>query len=125
MKDLEDRVWELLFAVRRSRRYHEHRQAFFEFWFRFSMAQVHSDLRRRFILLEQKIVQEPTMELIREWEAERLQIELDEPPIKQVLNGICHNEIMRAEGCEQSPVKISFCQRLVAQYFDLWPHTIK
>lgn len=85
-------------------------------------AWLHADLARRFIVLEQKLVAqqaEPTADALLEVERERLAIEADEPPIRRVLDTLCHNELWRAMGYPESQVApVSFFQRVFAHYFD-------
>ena len=58
---------------------------------------------RQFVLLERDVEavrDDPTEEQIIEWTGRRLMIESEEPPVKYVLNVICHNELhlRRGEG---------------------------
>ena len=85
-------------------------------------ARSHTDLARRFIQLEEKLVSlnEPTEEALQSLTAERLSIESDEPPVRHVLNCICHNELARAMGyAEEHYVPISKTQRFFAHIFEL------
>ena len=95
-------------------------------------AALHNDLKRRFIVLEQRIEDlrassnegQNMVELIKE----KLSIEADEPPIKRILDVICHNELVRAMGfkpIEKDPWHIGCCQRLFAQYFDIGLHSLR
>lgn len=64
-------------------------------------ARKHNDLRRRFIALEVEMVradQDDLPAVVRDWAAEYLKIESDEPPIMGNLDRLCHNELVRAEG---------------------------
>lgn len=68
-----------------------------------SKAGLHGELKARFGDLEMAILKgdnsDPT------WEAhriERLRIEQDEPPIYRALDMLCHNELMRADGYNES-----------------------
>ncbi len=82
-------------------------------------ARLHDDLARRFIALEQELTQagEPTEENLPVLLNKRLAIEADEPP---VLNSMCHNELVRAEGRPESErIPIGFFQRHLAHRFDL------
>ncbi len=49
---------------------------------------------------------------------ERLEIEADEPPIKRVLDTLCHNELARAIGEPSQEKPVRFLQRLFANFFD-------
>lgn len=85
-------------------------------------ARLHADLARRFIGLEKKIVAGavPDDGLLAAWTQERLDIEMEEPPILRVLDALCHREQMRSMGYppEQLP-KIGVWQGLLAQWLDL------
>ena len=84
-------------------------------------ARLHADLARRFIELEKSFVKNDllTKEVLADFGTRRLEIEADEPPPSIVLNSICHNELLRAMGCEESEfLKISLFQRLCCQFFD-------
>lgn len=62
---------------------------------------------------------------LKQFKAERLNIESDEPPVLKVLDSICHNELMRAMGFpEERFLKIGFLQRSLSQLFDFMEHTI-
>jgi len=83
-------------------------------------AWLHADLARRFIELERQLLVEPDEGVYRQLTAQRLSIEAEEPPILRVLDSLCHNEQLRAEGLEdQRAGPISVWQRLFAQVFDL------
>ncbi len=85
-------------------------------------AGLHADLARRFIALERELVgqqAEPMMAALLEIERERLAIEADEPPIRRVLDTLCHNELWRAMGYPESQITpVSFFQRVFAHTFD-------
>lgn len=84
-------------------------------------ARVHHDLARRFIELEkQMLVGEQSEENLVRFTNERLTIEADEPPVKRVLDLLCHNEQARAEGYDPKHfVKVPFYQRWLAQFVDI------
>jgi hypothetical protein len=85
-------------------------------------------LAKRFIQLEKSIigVKEPTEEDVRRWAQERLEIEIEEPPKLQVLDSMCHNDLCRAMGYDQSEfVTVSPAQRLLAHVTDVGAHHIK
>ena len=84
-------------------------------------AGLHNDLARRFIALEKNmvLVGDPTEEDNRQFTADRLAIEADEPPILRVLDVLCHNELMRAMGFPDSDlVKVGPVRRGLAQFVD-------
>ena len=175
--DLFDRHYDLLFAVRRSIRYHDRREGFFAtlrhgadflviviaglgslaamgmltdgepapgaavipLFSAFTIAlvlvfrvdergRVHKTLKQRFILLETRLIacrRNPTDELLDELEGERLVIEMDEPPILRVLDTMCHNELIHAEGADRTAIhEVSFGQRLFSPFFDFRPKTL-
>lgn len=85
-------------------------------------AQRHHELARRFIELEKMLVLElPNDDLTRKIKAERLAIEADEPPIYRIVDILCHNELLKADGYDPSsapPYNVSAMQRLFAPFFD-------
>ena len=94
-----------------------------------SKAIAHNSLKRRFIALEQKLIafqRSPKAEQMDEIQMERLSIEKDEPPIKRVLDTICHNELIHAMGSKHRDriVPISLLQRLFSPFFDFRPKTL-
>ncbi|MCX7098352.1 MAG: hypothetical protein NTV43_10670 [Methylococcales bacterium] len=92
-------------------------------------ARIHNDLSKRFIGLEKKIVSgtiNNTPIKLAEWTEERLDIEVEEPPVLHVLNCICHNELARAMGYDQKYyVKIAWYQSWFAHILDINDHLIK
>jgi hypothetical protein len=85
-------------------------------------ARLHADLARRFVELERKMAlvgDSPTEQQVREFTAERLTIEIEEPPILKVLDCMCHNELLKALGYGQEyNVKLTFWQKKLAPFFD-------
>lgn len=79
-------------------------------------ARLHEDLAKRFLRLERMMAQpEPRYQELPQLIAERIEIEMDEPPVKRVLDAICHNELVRAMDLDPGErVKISGFQRLLA-----------
>ena len=90
-------------------------------------ARMHNELARKFFKLEKSIITEKniTEETLAYFKSERLDIEMNEPPIKKVLDSICHNELCRAMGLEKHSVKIKWYQRVFCQLFDFCEYTIK
>ncbi|MBF0426859.1 MAG: hypothetical protein HQL66_13685 [Magnetococcales bacterium] len=90
-------------------------------------SRTHHDLVRRFSELEKRIIANlsPSEEELVGWERTRLDIEMDEPPVLYVLDSICHNEMLRAEGSTDPRVPIAWYQRLFANFFDIRQHTIE
>jgi hypothetical protein len=94
----------------------------------FQAARLHEDLAKSFVDLEMAMVtsQDLSDEVLDDFTAQRLDIEKDEPPPRIVLNSICHNELLRAMGYDESKfVKISWYQRWAAQFVDINEHKIK
>jgi len=91
-------------------------------------ARLHSDLARRFIVLEKKILakQSPSAEDLASFTQDRLDIEMEEPPILRVLDALCYREQMRSMDYskEQLPPPVGFFQRLFAQWFDIGAHKL-
>ena len=88
----------------------------------------HTSLSKRFIELEKLVVVKPhpSPEEITQWTVHRLDIETSEPPILRVLDSLCHNDMLRSMGYPASDyLKISWYQRMLAQFFDCRDHTIR
>ena len=86
-----------------------------------TMARLHSDLARRFIQLEQQlmVMEGPTESDIKKAQSERLEIELDEPPIYRVVDLICHNEVILAYGRDKGHiVQIPRRMRITANFIN-------
>lgn len=91
-------------------------------------SRLHFDLAKRFLILQKAIIGAslPTNEDIQKWTQERLDIEMDEPPVLRVLDSICHNDLCRATGCGQEEfVTLTWYQRLFAQIGDIASYKIK
>jgi hypothetical protein len=55
----------------------------------------------------------------------RLEIEANEPPVKRVLDSLCHNDLCRAMGCAPDQfVQVKLYQRMFAQFVDINQHKI-
>ncbi|WKN21516.1 hypothetical protein [Azotobacter vinelandii] len=88
-------------------------------------AREHSDLARRFIELEKRMIGKASVERLNEVTEARLNIEAEEPPILRVLDALCHNDQMRAMGYKREQLaKIGPLQTLFAQIFDWRPGAI-
>jgi hypothetical protein len=93
-------------------------------------ARLHERLAYKFVDLEKKIisinVSDFTEANLAELTAERLNIETEEPPIKVILDSICHNEMLRAEGNKNKDeyVNLTLVQRIFAQVCDIGQHAI-
>ena len=83
---------------------------------------LHSELKRRFIALERKLVRRRgnlTEDVMGILEEERLTIQADEPPVLRVLDTICHNDMVHAMRLPREHiVPVTFLQRLFAPFFD-------
>lgn len=88
------------------------------------MGSQHRDLQRRFAELERRIITGPVQgECWTQYHAERLLIEMDEPTPYVMLDTICHNELLHAQGFAKDDnrrVSVSWWQRTTCQ---LWPWT--
>ena len=85
-------------------------------------ANMHHDLKRRFVALEmQMVVGDNGEETFNNHMAERLAIEQDEPPIFRALDLLCNNEVAQAEGLsrEDDPefAEVTFVQRATSQLY--------
>ena len=169
---MKNKINDLLFDVRRSVRYHRHRQRFFTRLHVITTAgslfmgasvvasilanhqtlalyagafvaalsaidlivgfsnkiRLHSDLARRFINLESEIItlSDAASSNYDRLYASRLSIEADEPPILRVLDSLCYNEMLRAEGYDKNEyVQISSTQKIFSNWFDYRQDTIQ
>ena len=90
-------------------------------------ANLHNQIKTNFIRLRQEMERgrtDCTEEQIAEWRAQRLGIEVDEPPINRVVDAICHNEVTQSMGNEDARayVRVLFRHRLVGiftRHFDV------
>lgn len=83
-------------------------------------ARKHDDLARQFTALEREMIGEESEGRLLDMKRKRLEIEAEEPPVMHVLNCICHNEQMRAEGYPaEDMATIQWWQRLFSQIIDL------
>jgi hypothetical protein len=65
-------------------------------------ANQHRDLKRRFCVLEIRMIQSKSREEVEAVLCERLQIEAEEPPIFRALDAKCHNEMLISKGYTQT-----------------------
>lgn len=85
-------------------------------------ARKHNDLATEFKLLESKIEEQGVLDLsdesLNKWNAERIRIEIGEPPVLCALVRICQNEMAASKGLVSDIFPLKWHQRLFA-YF--WP----
>ena len=87
-------------------------------------ARLHEDICRRFIALERQmeLAEKPIdVQSLAKCKATRLEIEADEPPVYQVLNSLCHHELLLSTGNYDKKyfARIHWYQRWFAQCFDM------
>jgi hypothetical protein len=90
-------------------------------------ARLHEELARKFAKLERdmKVAKVPNSDQLNGFQAERLLIESEEPPIMRVLDIVCHNELCEAMGYDTCHLyKVGIAQSLFAHFIDLWPSKI-
>ena len=93
---------------------------------------IYADLARQFGELEQRMEQanagasgELDAEALADLTSRRLAIENAEPPALQVLDTLCHNDLLRAMGYPRNEwIEVGFWQRRFAQFFDISPHKL-
>ena len=171
-EELEQESYKLLWAVRRSTRYHARRQSFFDFLHSWTvalqllfgsaavaaflsqspptwglwaaigvtalaafdlvfglnrMARLHMDLTRQWLHLEQGLTIAPPADAtaLNRYKADRLDLDMKEPPVLRVLNLISHNEVALATGRDDYFYKISWWQRVLANFWDINDQQIK
>lgn len=91
-------------------------------------ARRHDDLSKKFFELEKAIItaKNITDDTLVQLSTRRLDIEATEPPPLKILDIICHNELMRAMGYDESCfVGLKWYQRLFAQFIDIHEHAVK
>ena len=88
-----------------------------------AMARRHDDLRKRFMQLEARIetTTTPTEADVAGWRAERIAIELDEPPRYVGLALLCENELGRATQGVGPRTKVRWIVSTTAHWFR-WPN---
>lgn len=85
-----------------------------------SKANDHNDLKRRFIRLQQQMERHAASSMddgkLASWRAERLDIEMDEPPINRVVHAKCYNEVVKSvttlSDAQKAYVKLRWKHRL-------------
>ena len=88
---------------------------------------LHADFVRRFTDIEKQLVVSDNLsaETLAALHVQVLDIESTEPPPLQVLNVMCRNEQMRAEGYDEDyQVSIGFWQRALSGFIDIQAHTL-
>ena len=82
-------------------------------------ANLHADLGRRFIFLEQQFPSDRDMAegLIDDLTSKRLDIEAAEPPPLRLLDAMCHFELLRAMGETEDHARIPWFRRATADLF--------
>lgn len=80
----------------------------------------HAQFVRDFTRLEQQLCKDDSVETVSAVTQERLAIEATEPPVKRVLDVICHNELLRAMGIEdpKQRVQLNWFQYFTANLFN-------
>jgi hypothetical protein len=58
----------------------------------------HRDFKQRFIALEQRMIRRDASDSVDGIRLDRLTIEAEEPPVFRALDGLCHNELLVAQG---------------------------
>ena len=97
--------------------------------FRFSeKAADYAELMRKFIALERQLEAsrgDLSEKLITHVTDQSLEIETTEPPVLQVLDTLCYNELLRAMGYSwERQVKVNPVQRWCAHLFDIQAHRL-
>lgn len=90
-------------------------------------ARLHSDLARRWCVLEREIVAapSPSEEQGRQFTIRRLEIEQDEPPILRVVDVMCHNELVKAMGHGKDQMyKIPWWLQITGHFVNWWEDAI-
>ncbi|HET6567697.1 MAG TPA: hypothetical protein VFG50_07020 [Rhodothermales bacterium] len=88
---------------------------------------LHHDLARRLIGLEKQVIRKlhPNALDIRSWEADRLDVQADEPPRRHVLDTMVYNELLQAYGADPSEqIQVRWYQRWLAHVLDVHVHRL-
>ena len=91
-------------------------------------AWTHGDLAKQWINLERDIVKSNPRDenALKAFQDQRLVIEMEEPPILEVLDIQMHNALCKARGFAKSQqYKIGFFQSLLSQFVDIRPNSIE
>lgn len=76
---------------------------------------LHADLKQRYVDLEREMLGcEVAQCQYGAFQAKRLEIERDEPPIYRALDILCHNELMVAEGSNKPPYPVGWFKTLTS-----------
>lgn len=76
-------------------------------------AALHASLSQRFVAVLQKTLVASGEDALKQLQADRLQIEVDEPPVYRALDLLCHNETISAYGFDpKSPTDSKYFVRL-------------
>lgn len=88
-------------------------------------ANLHGDLARRFIALEQRFAHGRNLEdeEFEQLTRMRLEIESGEPPVLRLLDVICHYELLRALGDQRRPPRIPLWRRVLAPWLSQLHYT--
>ena len=86
----------------------------------------HAQFVRDFTLLEKRLRADASEETVKAVTQERLDLEALEPPVMQVLDVLCHNDLLRAMGYtdEKEQVAVTWWQRQTAHFFNFGTHRL-
>lgn len=89
----------------------------------------HAQFVKDFTRLEKRLYGDESAETVAAVTRDRLDIEAAEPPVKRVLDIICHNELLVAMGYEgetlqRERVPLTWFQRLTANFFNWSEHRL-
>lgn len=86
----------------------------------------HAQFVRDFTLLEKRLRADDSEETVMAVTQERLDLEALEPPVMQVLDVLCHNDLLRAMGYadEKEQVAVTWWQRRTAHFFNFGTHRL-
>ena len=89
-------------------------------------ANQHAQFVRDFTRLEKRLCADASEETVNAVTQERLDIEAVEPPVKKVLDVLCHNELLLAMGYsdEKEQVAVTWWQRQTAHFFNFGTHRL-
>ena len=90
---------------------------------------LHNQLKARFIHLRQEMERnrDCTSGQVAEWTAQRLAIEVEEPPINRIVDAMCHNEVTYSMGHTEAQhyVRVRFWHRLFGPFTRYFDHRLR
>ena len=86
----------------------------------------HAQFVKDFTQLEKRLCADNSDKTVSAVNQERLDLEVLEPPIRRILDVLCHNELLRAMGDnnEQERIRVTWFQRWTAHFLNYGEHDL-